>query len=1108
MDEMNMTDGELLRAYAAERSERAFAELVRRHVNLVYAAALRQAAGDVHLAEDVTQSVFVDLARKAAKLAGHSSLTGWLYTSTRFVAANIRRTEHRRQAREQEVHAMNTLALEPGPDWSQMRPVIDDAMHLLDERDREAVLLRHFENQSYAEIGAALGLTENAARMRVERALEKLRDALTRKGVSSTAAVLAGLLAANAAGAAPAQLAAAVLRAALSAGATAGGILSGQMLANAKLKLAVAGITAAVVIAVVVAVRHAGSDGSKASLSTPVSTNAAPAIQSAAAPASNSPALAGMSAPAANRPVLHLQILEADNDLPVPLVPLEYRGWAGGKFQRQTLQSDRSGICEVSYPANTTYLELTTRKDYYADTKLLWRPPNGEVIPTNYVLRLDRGTFIGGRVVDADGNPVSGAKVGWGYQDEPGSLKLPQNHEFGSIQVMTGSNGEWHINRIAEDMLPRIEGSARNSNYIDSPEIFAGGDAAVVKQLREGTYVFHLGRPLKIQGSVVDPDGQPVSGAKILVGYVSESSARQATTTNDGTFSVSGCKPGRQLVSASADGYAATTTEADVSSNSAPVLLKLQRGKTLRLRVVDKSGNPIPKANIWLNTFEQGFSDPNRPKPVQVEYGPLTDSDGRAVWTNAPDADLAFDAAATGYQRISDIHVRPDGEEHVITLTTATVVHGTVFDETTGQPVPRFRIAVGWPEANPVNGTTNGHWSTIGRFWLDFSGGSYSNTFEEPAIGGMENPGYILKYMAEGYAPFVSRVIGADERDVQLDVTLRRATGRIVTIYGPDNQPAAGADVGLVFPGANLSLKRGGISRENIQAGGSLLRTDANGTFELPPDDAISRFIVAGPDGFAEATPAGLPVNGVVHLQAWGQLQVTCISGGSPVSGREYDLQFEDGPSSSMSFDLEAALCKTDSSGQFLASQLPPGHLALSRRHYLPSMGGMTSWTDSDKIPFEIRPGETTTLNLGDSNYLVQARFQWPDGVQRSPGWQVLASMHTRIPGLTPEIMTNETARKAFFQSDEFKAAQVNLHSCFPVVGDDNSLSADDVQPGDYELSVQVSELLLGASSPPNRVYQYKSLYSGSIHVTVPDEPASGTIDAGVITLQPAPTVQ
>src|ERR1035438_224442 len=257
---MNMTDGELLRRYVRDRSEPAFGELVQRHINLVYSAALRQVNGDTHLAEDVIQSVFADLALKAARLTRHTSLTGWLYTSTRFVATNIRRTEQRRSIRERGAHVMNAIisSTEPEPDWALIRPLLDEAMHSLDEQDREAVLLRHFENRSYAEIGARFDLTENAARKRVERALEKLHGTFTKHGVTSTALALAALLTANAVGAAPAHLAAKVARAALAGAATAGG-LSGvlaYLLAVSKIKLAAAAVVLVTVAALMVASRH------------------------------------------------------------------------------------------------------------------------------------------------------------------------------------------------------------------------------------------------------------------------------------------------------------------------------------------------------------------------------------------------------------------------------------------------------------------------------------------------------------------------------------------------------------------------------------------------------------------------------------------------------------------------------------------------------------------------------------------------------------------------------------------------------------------------------------------------------------------------------------
>jgi len=205
-------DAELLSSYAAEQSEAAFAELTRRHVDLVHSAALRLMNGDLHAAQDVTQQVFTEVARQAKRLARHPALVGWLYTTTRLMASRMNRTEQRRQAREQEANMLNQLLHDDTPpvDWNRLRPVIEDAMHELDDGDRHAVLLRYFQNKTLNEVGAALNLTENAARMCVDRALDKLRGKLARHGITTTAAALAAVVAANAVQAAPAGLAATI----------------------------------------------------------------------------------------------------------------------------------------------------------------------------------------------------------------------------------------------------------------------------------------------------------------------------------------------------------------------------------------------------------------------------------------------------------------------------------------------------------------------------------------------------------------------------------------------------------------------------------------------------------------------------------------------------------------------------------------------------------------------------------------------------------------------------------------------------------------------------------------------------------------------------------
>jgi len=216
-----MTDTQqLLAEYARSGSDAAFRELVARYVDLVYSTALRLVEGDAHRAEDVTQAVFVDLALRARKLPANVKLGGWLHRDACFVAAHTMRGERRRQSRERQAMEMNALQNDSEADFSQVAPILDEAINELEERDRTAILLRFFEQHDFRAVGQALGSTEDAARMRVTRALEKLETLLKRRGVTTTAAALSVVLTTNAVQAAPVGLAVTISTAATALAAT------------------------------------------------------------------------------------------------------------------------------------------------------------------------------------------------------------------------------------------------------------------------------------------------------------------------------------------------------------------------------------------------------------------------------------------------------------------------------------------------------------------------------------------------------------------------------------------------------------------------------------------------------------------------------------------------------------------------------------------------------------------------------------------------------------------------------------------------------------------------------------------------------------------------
>ena len=323
-------------------------------------------------------------------------------------------------------------------------------------------------------------------------------------------------------------------------------------------------------------------------------------------------------------------------------------------------------------------------------------------------------------------------------------------------------------------------------------------------------------------------------------------------------------------------------------------------------------------------------------------------------------------------------------------------------------------------------------------------------------------------------------------------MTLEKAATTTVTVLSPDGRPAVGASVGLVSPGAWLSLKAGGLAQQPNQSPGTLLSTDAEGRFRLPPDDAISRVVVANPQGFADAAPVALCANPTLQLQPWGRVEGTYLSGGQPAPGRIVLLQYGSDDLSTLSSDVTA---QTDAQGQFIIPQAPPGSHKLAR--VVVERLSPTS-TSSQKFPLtevEIRPGETTFLTLGASNCTVTVHLLWPEELKRQPNWRVFASLHTSFPQPPAEIANDPQALARWRQTPEFQAVAAQARH-YPLTENAAGVwSTEDVAPGNYALTVNVLDLPPDGGQGSNRAHAHAT-------VTVPANPSSLALDLGEIALQ------
>jgi RNA polymerase sigma factor (sigma-70 family) len=221
-----VTDSDLLERFRKNESDLAFASIVDRYIHLVYSVALRHTANPHH-AEEITQAVFIVLARRAGSLGPNTVLSGWLYTAARLTAANFQRSEIRRSRREQEAFMQSTLEeTQHEALWHELSPLLDSAMARLKPSDRDALVLRYFDNKSLPEVGKVLGVGERAAQKRVGRALEKLRRLFAKRGVTTTVTIIAAEISSHSVHAAPLGLATKITATAAKGSAVAGSTMT------------------------------------------------------------------------------------------------------------------------------------------------------------------------------------------------------------------------------------------------------------------------------------------------------------------------------------------------------------------------------------------------------------------------------------------------------------------------------------------------------------------------------------------------------------------------------------------------------------------------------------------------------------------------------------------------------------------------------------------------------------------------------------------------------------------------------------------------------------------------------------------------------------------
>lgn len=512
----------------------------------------------------------------------------------------------------------------------------------------------------------------------------------------------------------------------------------------------------------------------------------------------------------------------------------------------------------------------------------------------------------------------------------------------------------------------------------------------------------------------------------------------------------------------------------------------LQQGKTLRIRVTDAHGSPIEGAYVWHDTFESP-RNPTNP-PVQVEFRPQTDAAGRVVWEHAPDRELSFQISRQGFMKLKNFRVRPSDEEHVAVLSPALVIRGRVIDVETENPIPAFRIGIGWPQDNPFLQVSTPQWSTIDRFWPAFAGGEYHHVLEEPVISGIPNPGYHLRFEAEGYAPHVSRRIAPDEGEVILDVALNRTAKQRLTVLRPDGKPASGAEAAWLPLPSPIQLLRGRFDPNGMSIS---LRADGKGVLALTPEPEASRLVIVHESGIADIDSASLTDDTEIVLRRWARIEGVAWEGGKPAADRSFRLTAPALEVRNLNLGAGAYHLKTGANGGFSFSHVPPMKIVLQRMEPIePAPGPGTAHQVVAVEVVQPEPGEVVYLEPGKGHRTVSATLSTP--VAGHIAWAVVT---TPTPVPPAEVRHDPQALMRWHMQPEIREQMLTALQFPAEPAGPGVWKTDNVPPGRY--------ILRAAVLPPDEAPAPNSM-PPMFQATLVVPPGEGAVDLGELVLEPA----
>jgi beta-lactamase regulating signal transducer with metallopeptidase domain len=759
----------------------------------------------------------------------------------------------------------------------------------------------------------------------------------------------------------------------------------------------------------------------------------------------------------------------------------KYRG------HKDDYTTDAQGTATVVVPTDGGYLSLMAHREGYPRLTKWWRNDHGvDPFPAEFAFTFEQGRTIGGVVRDEQGKPIAGVQIDASIIISP---KYAQSRiDVGLSPLTTDAQGRWHLDHVPQ-RIDEIWIRFVHPDYVTEgyPRVVRGDE---MQRIESRTAVTVMKRGVPVSGTVTDPAGRPVANALVALGKDRFGSGFLTTRTDrEGRYRFAHLATGETVLTVVSPGLAPKLRSVNVQAGMAPVDFRLEKGKTLRVRVVDRENKPVEGVRIVPDTW-RGYRT-----LVDTGIEGKTDAEGRWTLTWAPEDTVELDILKRGYMNFRRLPLVSQDSEHVVTLSPPLAVSGRVLDAETKRPIPSFRLIQGYQ-----SGERSGdiHWNRLET--VEGRNGQYQLTIAEPS----RTPR--VRIEADGYQPGISREFKNDEGSVAYDFALRKGRNLNVAVRLPDGKPAAGAEACLSpeqsdkFINMALFVQSGRFSYPDHSR--PYLTAGPDGRLSITPQENDFLLVVLHDQGYAQTTSQKLTANPQITLTAWARLEGVVRNGAEPVAGLKLFAHENNEYYPMWGFLNHDDQAESDAQGRFVFPKLKPGQWMVT---------GVAGIKDYGRM--ELAPGQTFTMNIGRTGRPLVGRIQWPGG--RPPEGdlsRIGADVRPKLPEPpSPPKATRDQGpdavrawTKQWMESKEGRAWQTKAQQSSQCpqsvsVSRDGTLRMENAEPGQYKLGVYV--MLKDEGMP----WERPEILRYACDLSIPDIPgrvSDQPLDLGNLVLQ------